>query len=215
VNISFALAHDKTGKLSAPNGAVSGIIFNNDANSAFAITTTVSGKVTGSGGFARAHFTVHFSGNGSFGGRQNLSVSGSMTVDAETDPSSGLLTGAIKNFHAAIDGVNNISGKSDFNATLPSDGSWGLQMNIAGLTKFTGTSTITFPSNPYGLNLDGNFRNGLINLKATGTSGVVDTQPGQGLSAKIFLTQTFDTLQFDGKLFGQKVSFNVATTPEE
>ena len=76
VEISFSLHQDPSGKLSSPVGNVSGVVFNNDDNSAFAITAKVAGKVTGSGGLARAHFTVHFSGNGSFGGLQNLSIGG-------------------------------------------------------------------------------------------------------------------------------------------
>src|ERR1700750_2261084 len=61
VEISFSLKQDPSGKLTGPAGNISGLVFNNDDNSAFAISTKISGKVTGSGGLARAHFTVRFS----------------------------------------------------------------------------------------------------------------------------------------------------------
>jgi hypothetical protein len=121
VNISFSLRQDTSGKLSGPVGNISGVVFNNDDNSAFAITAKIAGKVTGSGGLARAHFTVHFKGNGSFGGLQNVAINGSLTVDGETDPSSGQLVGTrISKFTAKIGGgLNHITGKSDFAAGLP------------------------------------------------------------------------------------------------
>jgi hypothetical protein len=216
VNISFSLRQDTSGKLSGPVGNISGVVFNNDDNSAFAITAKIAGKVTGSGGLARAHFTVHFKGNGSFGGLQNVAINGSLTVDGETDPSSGQLVGTrISKFTAKIGGgLNHITGKSDFAAGLPTDGSWNLTLNVAGLTKFTGTGIVGLPSQTLGLDLVGNFRGGLIRLNAKGASNVVNTQPGQGLSAKIFLTPSFDTLQLNGKLMGQRMSFNVGTSPE-
>jgi hypothetical protein len=219
VQISFSLVQDTAGKLTGSPGAVSGLIFNNDGNSAFAIGTTVSGKVTGSLGFARARFTVHFAGNGQFGGRQNLEVTGSITVDAETDPSTGQLTGRVRNFTADIgNGFNHISGKSDFAMALPSgvDGSWNLTVNVAGLQKFNGIGVITVPQGPYGINLNGHYNPVLdvIDLKAKGAGGVPGTFPGTGLNARVILDSTFDTLQVDGKLFGQKVSFNVTTATD-
>jgi len=214
VELSFSLQQDPSGKLSGPVGNVSGLVFNNDDNSAFAITSKIVGKVSGSDGLARARFTVHFSGNGSFGGLHNLGVSGSMTVDAATDSSSGQLTGRIRHFSAKIDGVNNISGKTDFAVGLPTDGSWNLTLNIAGLNKFTGTGIIGMPQESFGVDLGGRFAGGLIKLNAKGASNVVNTQPGQGLSAKILLTPSFDTLQLNGKLLGQKITFNVGTAPQ-
>jgi hypothetical protein len=215
VELSFSLAQSPSGKLSSPLGNISGLVFNNDDNSAFAITTKVVGKVTGSGGFARAHFTVRFKGNGSFGGVQRLSVSGSLTVDAETDPLSGQLIGSrISNFTAKIDGINRVSGRSDFAVGLPTDGSWNLSLDVAGLTKFTGTGIVAMPQESFGIDLKGNFRGGLIRLKAKGASNVLNAQSGQGLKANIFLTPSFDTLQLNGKLLGQRISFNVDTAPE-
>lgn len=217
VELSFSLAQSPSGKLSSPPGGnISGLVFNNDDNSAFAITTRVAGKVTGSGGFARAHFTVRFRGNGSFGGLQNLSVSGSLTVDAETDPLSGQLIGTrVSKFTAKIDGVNRVSGRSDFAVGLPTDGSWNFTVDVVGLTKFTGTGIVGMPQESFGMDLFGNFRGGLIRLKAKGAKNVPNTQPGQGLKANVFLTPSFDTLQLEGKLLGQRISFNVDTTTPE
>jgi len=213
VEISFSLAQSPAGKLSSPAGNISGLVFNNDDNSAFAITTKVVGKVTGSGGFARAHFTVRFRGNGSFGGLQNLSVSGSLTVDAETDPVSGqLLSSRFSEFRAKIDGVNRVSGRSDFAVGLPTDGSWNLTLDVAGLNKFTGTGIVAMPQESFGMDLKGGFRGGLIRLKAKGAKNVLNAQPGHGLKANILLTPSFDTLQLAGKLLGQRISFNVDTT---
>jgi hypothetical protein len=215
VQISFALTQDPSGKISTPDGNVSGLVFNNDDNSSFAITTKITGKVTGSGGFARTRFTIHFSGNGVFGGIQDVSVSGTMTVDASTDSADGLLTGRIKNFTADIGGgLNHIAGKSEFDAGLPTDGSWNLSLNVAGQTKFVGTGILAVSSKTLGLDLDGKFKGGLLRLNAKGAGDVPNTQPGQGSNAKIFLTPSLDTLQLDGKLLGQRVSLNVGTGGE-
>jgi hypothetical protein len=215
VEISFALTQDPSGKISTPAGNVSGLVFNNDDNSSFAITTQITGKVTGSGGFARARFTIHFSGNGTFGGIQNVSVSGSMTVDAETDSEGGLLSGQIRNFTSNMgNGLNHISGKSDFAAGLPSDGTWNLTLNVAGLTKFSGTGSIAVSGQTLGLDLSGKLQNQLVKLNAKGAGDVLNTQPGQGSNAKIILTQSFDTLQLDGKLLGQKISLHVTTATD-
>lgn len=214
VEISFTLAQDASGKLTGPAGGISGLVFNNDDNSAFAISTKISGKVTGSGGLARAHFTIHFSGNGSFGGLQNVPVSGSLTVDGDT--SSGDLSGRIKGFTANVGGLNHLAGKTDFSVALPTDGSWNLSLHLAGLTKFVGVGAINTPQHPFGLDLEGRYNNrlGLIALKAKGADDVINTISGKGSNPKIFVTPSFDTLQVEGKILGQKMSFNVGTSPE-
>ena len=182
---------------------------------AFVITTKIVGKVTGSGGFARAHFTVHFSGNGSFGGVQNVTVSGSFMVDADT--STGELSGRVKDFRSKVDNLNRIDGRSDFSASLPTDGSWNLSLNIAGLTKFVGVGAINMPQHSFGLDLNGRFNNhlGVIALHARGASNVPNTISGKGSNPRIFVTPSFDTLQVQGKMLGQRMSFNVGTTPED
>ncbi len=214
VEVSFSLNQDASGKLTGSAGNVSGLVFNNDDNSAFAITTKIAGKVNGSGGFARAHFTVHFSGNGSFGGIQNVVVSGSFTVDADT--SSGDLSGRVKDFRSKIGNLNRINGRSDFSANLPTDGSWNLSLNVAGLTQFVGVGAINMPQHSFGIDLKGKFNNNLavIALQAKGAGDVPNTISGKGSNPKIFLTPSFDTLQVEGRVLGQRMSFNVGTTPD-
>jgi len=87
-------------------------------------------------------------------------------------------------------------------------------LNVAGLTKFVGTGVLAVSGQTLGLDLDGKFKGGLIKLNARGAGDVVNTQPGQGSNAKIFLTPSFDTLQLDGKLLGQRISFNVSTSTD-
>jgi len=215
VELSFSLRQNAAGKLSSPAGNFGGLVFNNDDNSAFAITTKVAGKVTGSDGFGRVHFTVHFHGNGSFGGIQNLSVSGSLTVNAEADPSTGQLVGVrLSNFTAKIDGINNITGRSDFVSGLPTDGSWNLSLDVAGLNKLIGTGIVAMPQESFGIDLAGNFRGNLVRLHANGANNVLNADSGRGIHAGIVLTPSFDTLQLRGKLLGQRVFFNVGTSPD-
>ncbi len=217
VQISFFLIQDASGKLSNPADSTGGLVFNNDDNSSFVVTTKIAGKVTGSGGFAHAHFTVHFQGNGFFGGIQNVTVTGSFNVDADTDPSTGeLVATKITHFEANMPGVNNVKGTADFVTGLPSgvNGSWNLSLNVAGLSKFTGVGSVNMPTQSFGVDLNGKFKGGLINLKATGATDVPNTSSGKGSSAKILLTPSFDTLQVDGKLLGQKISFNVTTSSD-
>ncbi len=212
VQIDFFLQQGPTGKLTTSPGNVSGLVFNDDNNSQFAIATAISGKVTGSGGLGRVHFTVHFAGNGSFGGIQNTTVKGSVTVDAETDATTGQLVATkATHFSANIPGVNNISGVAhDLTTPLPGgvDGTWNLTMNFAGLNKLTGTGIVRLPHQSFGLDLTGKF-NGLFKIQAKGTTDVPDTVSGKGSSAKVFLTPDFTTVQVEGKLLGQKIDLNV------
>jgi hypothetical protein len=211
VQIDFFLLQGPTGKLTTSVGNITGLVFNDDNNSQFAITTKISGKVTGSSGVGRVHFTVNFSGNGPFGGVPNTTVQGSMNVDAETDASTGQLVGTkVTHFTANIIGVNKIQGTADFVSALPAgvDGTWNLTMNLAGLDKFTGNGIVGLPGQSFGMDLTGKF-NGLLSLKATGASDVPDTLSGKGSNAKIFVTPSFNTVQVEGKLLGQKISLNV------
>ncbi len=218
VQIDFFLQQGPTGKLTTSAGNITGLVFDDDNNSQFAITTKISGKVTGSSGVGRVHFTVKFSGNGPFGGVPNVTVQGSMNVDAETDASSGQLVGTkVTHFTANIVGVNNISGTAhNVSMALPAgvDGTWNLTMNLAGLNKFTGTGIVGLAGQSFGLDLTGKF-NGLLNIKATGANDVPDTLSFKGSNAKIFVTPSFNTVQVEGKLLGQKISLNVTEAAPE
>jgi hypothetical protein len=169
--------------------------------------------VTGFGGIARAHFTIHFAGAGALGG-QNTDINGSLTVDAETDPSTGQLVGTkLSSFTASFPGLNSIKGKADFATGLPSDGTWNLTLNMVGINKITGSAVVATPLQSLGLDLAGKFKGGLFVIRATGGTDVPNTVSGIGSSGTILLPDTFDTIQFNGKLLGQKLSFNVSPTP--
>lgn len=215
VQIAFTLLQDPSGKLSTTtNDLVNcSVVFNDDAQSAFACQAKITGKVTGFGGTARAHFTVRFVGNGQFGGH-TTAIQGSFTVDAETGVTPGQLTGGkLSKFSAVLPGLNTIKGSADFAANLPpgADGGWNLTVHLAGLNKLTGTGIITTSSEVLGLDLSGSFKKGLVSVKAKGAADVPNTSNGAGSSGSILIPPTFDTIQFNGKLLGQKMSFNVTT----
>ena len=218
VLISFFLSQDANGRLTTSPGNVTGLIFNNDDNSSFAIFTAVSGRVTGSGGFGRARFTVRFAGNGSFGNVQNVTVRGSMTVDAEMDPSSGQLVSSRKTrFTARISSLNTVKGTADdLAASLPGgvDGTWNLTLNLAGLQRLTGNGIIGMPNNAFGLSLNGRFNDPLFRIQARGASNVPNARSGGNSRANIFLSSDFSTIQVNGRLLGQKVSLNMPTEPD-
>ena len=216
VEIAFSLIQSPSGALSTTTNELSNVsVVLNPADtnaSPFAAVGKITGKVTGIGGIARVHFTVHFAGNGSLGG-QNTAINGSFTVDAETDPSTGLLTGTkLSKFSANFPDVGNtISGKAEFATGLPSDGTWNLTLNLVGINKITGTGVIATPLQSLGLDLAGKFNGAIFKIKAKGAGDVPNTVTGVGCSGTILLPDTFDTIQFDGKLLGQRLSFNVTT----
>lgn len=213
VEIAFTLIQSPNGSLSTTTNELSNVsvVFNGDDQSIFAAVGKISGKVTGIGGIARAHFTVRFAGSGVLGG-QNTSINGSFTVDAETDPSSGQLVGTkLSNFSANFADVNNtIKGKGEFESGLPTDGTWNLTLNLIGNNKLTGSGVIATPLQSLGLDLAGKFKNGLFFINAKGATDVPNTVSGVGSSGTILLPDTFDTIQFSGKLLGQKLAFNVS-----
>jgi hypothetical protein len=215
VLISFNLIQDAQGRLTTTPGNLSGLVFNDDNNSSFAVFTAVRGKVTGSGGLARVHLSIRFAGGGSFGGVQNLIVRGSMNIDAEVDASTGeLVSTKVTHFAANIGGINRVKGTArDFTASLPGgvDGTWNLTVNLAGLRHLTGTGVIGLPNDTFGLSLNGKY-NGLFRIAAKGAAGVPNaSSSGKGSKARILITPDFATVQVNGKLLGQKVSLNVTT----
>jgi len=218
VEVDFTLIQKPNGKLSTSTNDLvnAAVTFNNDNDSSFACLATISGKVTGVGGTARARFSINFIGNGSLGG-QSTTISGGLSVDAFADSTTGgqLVGARPSSFHATFPGLSTIRGTSDFTVGLPPgvDGSWNLTMHLVGLGKVTGTGMITTPHDTLGLKLAGKFQNGLFITKATGANDVANTVNGAGASATILVPTTFDTVQVDGKILGQKMSFNVSTTP--
>jgi hypothetical protein len=217
VQVAFTLVHGPSGKLSTITSDLvnASVTFNNDNNSSFVCQATVSGKVTGVNGVARAHFTVRFIGNGSLGNR-STTIKGSLTVDAETDQTTGKLLGArASKFSASFAGLNAIKGIADFATPLPPniDGSWKLKMNLVGLSKLTGTGVILTPHQALGVNLTGKFQRDLLVTKAVGANTVPDTVSGKGLSATISIPTSFDEVLFRGKVLGQSMNFDVSVPP--
>jgi len=222
VQVAFTLIHSPSGKLSTTTNELvnCSVTFNNDNDSSFACQATISGKVTGVGGTARAHFTIRFVGNGSLA-QQSTTINGTLSVDAFADSTTGGQLEGTKasKFNASFSGLNSIHGTGNFGVDLPPgvDGSWNLTMHLVGLGKLTGSGIVAVPSQSLGLDLTGKFKNGLFVTKAVGANDVPNTVTGAGASGTILVPSTFDTVQFKGKILGQKLSFNVsvpAPTPE-
>lgn len=221
VRLTFNLVQDANGKLSSPTNDFFETLQIGD-NSFFVGLPKISGKVTGSGGTARVHFTVKFSGNGTLAGQTVNSMKASLTVDAETDPVTGTLEGTkISKFSASFSGFPGISGTMGvttpaFSTPMPNgtNGSWDLSMQIAALSKVTGTALLTTPSRPLGYDLSGSFKKGTFNIKAKGANDVPDSVSAVGSSAKIQMPDTLDSLLFNGKVLGQKLFFSTGATPQ-
>ena len=213
VQISFTLIQDANGKLSTVSNDFQSLVISD--NSLFAITSQISGKVTGSGGFARVHFTIHFTGSGNLAAHNDVPVEGSLTVDAEPDASTGQLVGVKSKFSAGFSGFSSLRGTTQFAAGLPPgiDGSWNLTLQLVALGKVSGTGTINTPSRSLGLDLSGAFKGGIFKVKARGANDVQDAQDGTGSSATIFLSPPFDSIVLNGKFLGQKLS--ISTQPPE
>lgn len=213
VRLSFTLAQDANGKLSNITSLNFGELDLGD-NSFFAVVPRISGKVTGSGGTAQVHFTVHMTGNGTLAGQTVNSLNATVTVNAETDATTGLLTGTAK-FSGNFGGMLGVSGTvSDFSTPLPqgANATWNLSLQLAGISKVVGTGIVTTTTRPLGLDLSGSLKNGVVNLHAKGVDSVPGTVTGaNGLSATMQLANPFDNIFFKGKLLGQKFDF---TFPE-
>jgi hypothetical protein len=213
VQLSFTLVQDASGKLSTVSNDFQSLVISD--NSLFAITPQISGKVTGSGGFARVHFAIHFSGSGNLAAHNDVPVEGSLTVDAETDPSTNQLTSVKCKFSASFSGFSSLKGPTQFATDLPPgiDGSWNLTLQLVALGKVNGTGTINTPSRSLGLGLSGAFKGGTFKIKARGANDVQDAQDGTGCTATILLSPPFDSLVLNGKFLGQKLS--ISTQPPE
>lgn len=215
VQLTFTLIQSPNGKLSNASNEVDTLTISDNA---LAIFTHITGKVTGSGGSARVHMTVHFNGNGgTLGGHAVTAFGGMFTIDAEASAAADSPDGIPElvgnkpgKFTASFPGVVNIRGQvQDFVAPLlPGvDGSWKLTLNMVGLNKITGTAVAVTPSESLGFNLGGPFKGGIFNLKARGANGIAGAQNGAGASANIFLTPDFNSITLNGRILGQKMFF--------
>jgi hypothetical protein len=212
LRLSFVLLQSGSGKLSSITNDNFQEMDLGD-NSVFAVTPRISGKVTGSHGNARVHFTIHLRGSGTLAGKNVNSFSAMLTVDAETDSTTGELLGTkISKFSARFPDLKTIHGKVvDFFVPMPqgSNATWNLSLHLAGLRRLTGTGVITTPSRALGLNLSGKFksRSESAEIFARGANTVADTTSGKGIKARIELPNTFDSMIFHGKVLGQRFAF--------
>ena len=215
MRLAFDLLQDGNGRLSNPTNFNIHELDLGD-NSLFAVATHITGKVTGSDGTAQVHFTIRFNGDGTLAGQPANSFSGSLSVDAETDQTTGLLfaTKTCK-FSANVPGMINFRGTMpDFTTAMPNgtNATWNLTLQLAGLTKLRGTGLVTTPSRALGLNLTGNFKNGVITARALGANSVQGaTSDGSGLKAKIQTADPFDSIVLTGKFLGQKLFISTST----
>jgi hypothetical protein len=210
VRLSFNMIQDGNGRLSNITNDNFGELDFGD-NSFFAVVPRITGKVTGSGGTAQVHFTIHMTGNGTLAGQTVNSLSSTITVNAETDPTTGLLTGTSK-FSANFPGFLSARGTvSDFTTPMPqgANATWNLSLQLAGLSKLTGTGIVTTSSRPLGLDLSGKLKNGVATIRGIGANNVANTTTiGPGLSATMQIPDPFDSMFFKGKLLGQKLTFS-------
>jgi len=209
VGLSFILIQDGKGNLSSPTNDNTEEMDVTD-NGVFTVTPTVKGKVTGSGGLARVHLTIHVRGSGTLANHNVNSFNASLTVDAETDPSSGDLLGTKKSkFAANFPGLTSIRGQADFSTPMPqgANATWNLTLQLAALKKVLGTAIVTTPSRAIGLNVSGELKKGVVKLTAKGSDTVPNTTGGVGAGAAMQLPPTFDSIVFKGHLLGQKLVF--------
>jgi hypothetical protein len=209
MSLGFNLLEDARGNLSGSTNDFQELDLGD--NSFFAVSYSIKGKITGSGGTGRVHFTIHFTGNGTLAGQQVDNMSGSLTVDAEAQPGTGQLMGTkISKFSVNFGRFGKLKGLADFATALPSgvDGTWNLSMQMAALNKVTGSAIITTPTEQFGFNLSGAFKSPFFFIKAKGVAGLPNgAVSGAGSSASIQLPTTFDSIQLKGKLLGQSLFF--------
>lgn len=214
MRLQFDLLQDGKGRLSNPTNFNVHELDLGDS-SVFTVATHITGKVTGSGGVAQVHFTIRFNGNGTLAGQPASSFSGSLSVDAETDQTTGLLIASKTKFSASVPGSINFRGTMpDFMTAMPNgtNATWNLTLQLAGLTKLRGTGLVTTPSRALGLTLTGAFKNGVITARAHGANGVQGaTSDGSGLKAKLQTADPFDSIVLTGKFLGQKLFISTST----
>lgn len=211
LTLGFTLVQDADGKLSSPVGDTGTVVIS-DNDSVFATAYKITGKVTGSAGTARVHFSIRMSGTGTLAGQENVPIDATFSLDAETDTSTGtneLFNTKSSKFSASFKNVSSVRGIAAVETPLPAgvDGSWNLTMKFVALSRLTGTAVIQTSSRNMGLDLSGSFKKSTFKIKAKGALDVPNTTSGLGSSASILLTPTFDSIQLKGKLLGQKLSF--------
>ena len=220
MTFGFNLIQDASGNLSSPTNDFQNLVLGDPViGPSFTVTYKITGKVTGSGGAARARFTIRMTGNGIAGGVTVDSMSAILVVDASPNSGDGQLEGVTDTkfsakFSNGIESINGSIPATDFATALPPgvDGSWGLTLQLAGFNSLSGTAIITTSSHIFGFIVEGPFKNDTFNVSLRSTSELVDTTfPGPtalssvGSSAKASIDSTFETIVLNGKVMGQKL----------
>lgn len=210
VAVSFTLIQDAAGNL---RGAANDFqLLTIGSNASFTVSYTITGKVTGSGGAARARFTVHMVGNGNIGGIGLNSMSAFLVVDAVPDSEGGQLNGVARfsaNFSSRS--LPGLSGSvTDFTTPLPPnvDGTWTLLLLPSSLNNSAAglAAVYTSTGQSFGFIFRGPFRGDVFNMSLKGSSNISNvTMSGVGSNARALFDPSFDLLQFNGKLMGQSV----------
>jgi hypothetical protein len=206
--MTFNMVQDAQGRLFGVTNDLQDLEFGD--NSTFIINYTINGKVNGSAGIGHAVFTIRVSGSGFLAGQEVDFFTGTITVDATTDPATGQLIGnKPTKVNLTFPGFGVLKGSADFLTALPPgvDGTWNLSLQLAPLSTISGSAIIGTPSKDVGMDVTGNFKNNLFKLQLTGANDVANTVSGFGSSAKVFLTSDLSSLQLNGKLLGQKMGF--------
>lgn len=211
LQVGFNLVEDARGNLTAPSGDFQALTLGD--GTLFTVTYTITGKVTGSGGAARARFTIRMTGNGTVGGITVNSMSAIFVVDAQPNSDDGLLHGPARFSAKFSNGVEGVSGTIDDIATaLPSgvDGTWTLTLQVAAFNSLSGSAVVTTSSRSFGFIVSGPFDQSTgdfnASLHGVGTSAVPNTMvSGAGSNARVRVDTSFNLLVLDGKLMGQSL----------
>jgi len=218
VSLSFNMRQDGAGHLHGFPNDQQGITL--DENSFFAVTYTISGRVTGPDLAPTAHFVVHFTGFGGSSGLPQGRISATLLVDAAVSPDGSLTLEPIKPFRFVATLPQTTVRGSDFASTIPLppgvDGSWSLNLQFDTFHRTIGTAVIATSSQNLGCNLFGVFTGTsdlpAYTLRMTGSRDVANTVSGIGSKATVFLSSSstntpLDTISINGRLMGERINF--------
>lgn len=207
VAVTINMTEDAAGNLHGTPGDYQYLTIGNGAS--FTVTYTVTGKVIGSGGAARARFTVHMVGNGTVSGIGLNTMSAFLIVDAAPDFEDGQLEGSAKFSAKFSRDVGPLNGSiPDFTTPLPTNvnGAWALTLQLSGLSSVDGLAAVTTSTGrSFGFVANAQFKNDAFNVKLKGSdriSGV--TIGGAGSAVDATIDDAFDSIVLGGNLMGQK-----------
>lgn len=216
LQLNFNLVEDARGNLTAPPGDFQALTFGDSAPALFTVSYTITGKVTGSGGAARARFTIRMTGNGTVGGITVNSMSAILVVDAQPNAEDGLLHGPARFSAKFSNGVEGVSGTiGDIATALPAgvDGTWTLTLQVAAFNSLSGSAVVATSSRTFGFVVTGPFDQSSgdfdARLHGASTSTVPNTMiSGAGSDANARIDTSFNLFILDGTFMGQRLSIS-------